>query len=318
MCDEDVNTSKSARIYAWLRAEFDTGRIVPGDRLPSEKELGERFGAARPAVRQALARLIHEGLAESVRGVGSFRREPRPNASRDAALVLPSISSYIYPELAEAANTAFRARGLNTLFECTGGDVAVERSVLETLKARRPAAVVVSPIQRRLPGQGVLPGDPEVRGNLDLLKDLRASGVVVVLLDKELGEESFSSIVIDDYSSGAKAVDYLAAKGHRNIAVAWRPGHAPFEGRRRGALDRLSARGLPAGPENELRVEGKGPAAPAEAAARFFSAGNAPHGVLLRERRAGFLPRASSWPRGASAYRRTCRCWASTIPRRRA
>ncbi|MFA6504870.1 MAG: substrate-binding domain-containing protein [Treponemataceae bacterium] len=271
MSVDDVSTSKSARIYAWLRGEFEAERISAGDKLPSENELGLSFKASRPAVRQAVVRLIHEGLVETVRGVGSFRRKTLPAQSRDVALVLPSVTSYIYPELAEAANTAFRERGFNTLFDCTGGDSTVERAVLENLRARRPAGVVVSPIQRRFPDAEREADDPaDLRGNLDLLKDLRAAGIFVVLLDNELGDDSFSSIIMDDIAGGAKAVDHLWSMGHRKIAVAWRPGHAPFEARRRGALDRLAVLGGTVGPAAELRVDGKGVERVEAAVARFI------------------------------------------------
>ena len=49
------------------RAMYD-GRLASGDKLPSERELGKRFGASRVAVREALRALEHRGLLEVRQG----------------------------------------------------------------------------------------------------------------------------------------------------------------------------------------------------------------------------------------------------------
>ncbi len=52
--------------------EIRTGRLKPGERLPSEKGLGERFGAGRSSVREALNILSGQGLVRVQAGRGSF------------------------------------------------------------------------------------------------------------------------------------------------------------------------------------------------------------------------------------------------------
>lgn len=49
-------------------------RLVPGDKLPSERELSSMFGVGRSAVRQALAVLNTKGLIEVRVGDGSYAR----------------------------------------------------------------------------------------------------------------------------------------------------------------------------------------------------------------------------------------------------
>jgi GntR family transcriptional regulator len=51
-----------------LRAEIRDRSIAPGDTLPSEAELRERFGVSRSVVRQALATLEDEGTIRRTRG----------------------------------------------------------------------------------------------------------------------------------------------------------------------------------------------------------------------------------------------------------
>src|SRR4051794_21866188 len=55
-----------------------TGRLVPGQRLPNERELGEMFGVSRNSVREALRQLEMLTLVERRRGDGTYVRELDP------------------------------------------------------------------------------------------------------------------------------------------------------------------------------------------------------------------------------------------------
>lgn len=60
-----------------LRQEIASGRLAPGDRLPSESQLIARYGKSRVTVRRALALLVTEGLVVADHGRGWFvRRRP--------------------------------------------------------------------------------------------------------------------------------------------------------------------------------------------------------------------------------------------------
>jgi DNA-binding FadR family transcriptional regulator len=65
-------------VFDQLAAEVVKGVIRPGEPLPSERRLAEVLGVSRPAVREALQRLVHAGLVEVRQGdattVRDFRR----------------------------------------------------------------------------------------------------------------------------------------------------------------------------------------------------------------------------------------------------
>ncbi len=48
------------------------GILRPGERLPSERELSDRFGVSRPSLREAIASLQADGLLTSKAGAGIF------------------------------------------------------------------------------------------------------------------------------------------------------------------------------------------------------------------------------------------------------
>lgn len=69
---------------ASLRAAILTRKFAPGDRLPSQAELSQRYGVARMTIQQALRILKHDGLVTSRQGSGTYVRErtARPGGLR--------------------------------------------------------------------------------------------------------------------------------------------------------------------------------------------------------------------------------------------
>jgi GntR family transcriptional regulator len=67
----------SRRIAEELRAEIEAGRLSPGDKLPSERALAERYGTARNTAREAIRLLAERGLVTARQGRGVFVREPQ-------------------------------------------------------------------------------------------------------------------------------------------------------------------------------------------------------------------------------------------------
>jgi GntR family transcriptional regulator len=60
------------RLRDALVDSFRTSGMKPGDRVPSEPEIAERFGVGRSTVREALKLLEYEGLVQVRPGLGRF------------------------------------------------------------------------------------------------------------------------------------------------------------------------------------------------------------------------------------------------------
>ena len=55
-----------------LQRRIARGDLKPGERLPTEKALGDAFGVSRAVVREAIARLKADGLIDTRQGSGAF------------------------------------------------------------------------------------------------------------------------------------------------------------------------------------------------------------------------------------------------------
>jgi GntR family transcriptional regulator len=68
----DRFTPLYARIEGRLRERISSGELKPGARLPSETELARDYRTTRVTVRQAMAKLLYDGLIVRQKGRGSF------------------------------------------------------------------------------------------------------------------------------------------------------------------------------------------------------------------------------------------------------
>jgi GntR family transcriptional regulator len=68
----DVALTLSGQLREAIRSQIHMGHLKTGDRLPSESELGKRYGVSRITVRQAMSDLASEGLIVRRQGKGSF------------------------------------------------------------------------------------------------------------------------------------------------------------------------------------------------------------------------------------------------------
>jgi len=64
------------QVYLDLRSALDAGEWRPGDRLPTERELADRYGCSLITVRRALGDLAREERLQRTRGRGTIVIQP--------------------------------------------------------------------------------------------------------------------------------------------------------------------------------------------------------------------------------------------------
>lgn len=68
----DLPAFVADEVRHWIAA----GKLAPGSKVPTERELGEMYQVSRIVVREAISRLRHEGLVVSQQGKGVFVASP--------------------------------------------------------------------------------------------------------------------------------------------------------------------------------------------------------------------------------------------------
>lgn len=120
-----------AGILAYLRDR----RLQPGDRLPSERDLAERLGVGRNAVREALATLVTLRIVESRPNSGIYLRHVERESSFEALVMLTDMGAVPTPvEVAETMEVRGHLEVLAAGLACqrrTEADLARMEAVLQ-------------------------------------------------------------------------------------------------------------------------------------------------------------------------------------------
>src|SRR5665647_336075 len=73
-------------IIEQLVEQIRDGRLQPGNKLPSERQLIAMLGVSRSSVRESLQGIAAMGLVEIRQGEGTFVKEIKPNLGIDAPI----------------------------------------------------------------------------------------------------------------------------------------------------------------------------------------------------------------------------------------
>lgn len=251
-------------IEAWIRNRIDEGVLIPGEKLPSESQLCAQFGVSRNVVRQSIHNLTHEGIVESIKGVGTFcrTRVPASAFSTNIGLVEFFIGSYIYPEVIRGCYNTLSRKGFALLLNQSEYNLEQERAILQDLRKKKVGGIIIAPIYGA--------GD---RSNALLLEEIQDDGIAVVLCDDYFPGRNFSSVTLDYQGCGAEAAAHLWKKGHRKIGIFYQKDFLVKANRMKGVLEYLGRQEAPVRDAWIVGFNGQGPASEGPAAAERFLRG---------------------------------------------
>ena len=87
---------RTSRLYEQIVEQLEDsilkGVLKPGDQLPPERDLAQRFGVSRTAVREAVKALREKGLVEAYTGRGTFVTNGTSQAIRQSLNLIVKIS----------------------------------------------------------------------------------------------------------------------------------------------------------------------------------------------------------------------------------
>lgn len=126
-------TLQTSRLYEQIVQQIEEtilrGELKPGDQLPAEREMAQRFGVSRTAVREAVKVLREKGLVEALSGRGTFITDGTSQAIRqslglimkigqpDGSTHLAEVREILEPEIAALAATRIEEQHLATMRE---------------------------------------------------------------------------------------------------------------------------------------------------------------------------------------------------------
>lgn len=64
-----------SKVASYINREISSGRLKPGEQMPTENDLAARLGVSRNVVREAISQLRADGIVRARQGVGAFVME---------------------------------------------------------------------------------------------------------------------------------------------------------------------------------------------------------------------------------------------------
>jgi GntR family transcriptional regulator, transcriptional repressor for pyruvate dehydrogenase complex len=124
---------RTSRLYEQIVQQIEEsilkGALKPGDQLPAERDLAQRFGVSRTAVREAVKALREKGLVEAYSGRGTFITDGTSHAVRqsldlmvkigqpEGSTHLAEVRAILEPEIAALAASRAQESDLATMRE---------------------------------------------------------------------------------------------------------------------------------------------------------------------------------------------------------
>lgn len=184
--------------------------IQIGMKLPTERELEQRYGVSRPTVSKAIAALAAEGWVTKRQGSGIYVAAVRKDAPRHKqqqpriGYITTSFRGVLAHRVFEGLERICWQHGYAVEAAITGGDMATERQKLAMMVSQGVQGVVMYPSGRRR-------GEREYLGG-------EFSDFPIVVVDLYQPGMRRPHFLFDNYEAGRQMTEYLLRMGRREIA----------------------------------------------------------------------------------------------------
>jgi DNA-binding LacI/PurR family transcriptional regulator len=217
-----MSPSLSSTLAARILADcIQNGQVRPGDRLPTVRDLQQRYGASKATIAHSLGILEAQGWVVKRHGKGCYVRNPsaaRPErGARTLGLVMPNAAQAGLAEqriispaemmmhIYQGVERACRANGFHVLMAASNWDYESEHSEVRRMMEAGCEGVVLYPV---------------VRMHMQLHDDyLRTDfqGFPVVLIDIAYPEQERAQVIFDNQRAGYEMTRRLIDEGHKRI-----------------------------------------------------------------------------------------------------
>lgn len=202
-------------IYRQVRNDIQemirTGLLRSGGLVPGERELAEKFGAARGTIRQAIDCLVREGTLIRLGRKGTIVSPAAPSGTgtQTWGVVIP-ILHYFYQMLLVYIEIDARSHGVGIQLACTYNDVDLEREQIWRMIEAGAKGILVAP---------AWPGKRTCE-SMEYLANLPVPVVIVDHWGADLPLTGIDCVLSDRFSGAYQATVHLIRHGHRKIVIA--------------------------------------------------------------------------------------------------
>ncbi|MFN8593109.1 MAG: GntR family transcriptional regulator [Thermomicrobiales bacterium] len=218
-----------------IQGDIAEGRLKPGDMLPSEKILCDRYGVSSITVRRALRDLVHAGLIYRENGVGTFVAQPTRHYS--VALIFCGFSEHGWRQ---------DSHMFGALIGSVGQAIWERGATLSVSNVASPEVLIdaIRQIAENSSFDGLL-----IRADVDLpaavALSLTSLGVPYVLIKKKAVDVAVNTVWMDNRAHACMACEHLLGLGHRRVGlVSGAPESRATQDRILGYGDAYAAFGL--------------------------------------------------------------------------
>ncbi len=225
------NMPKYFALMEELRRSMISGRIKPGQKLPSENELSESYGISRHTVRKALSILINDGYIVAEHGRGTYCSERFKNnaTSKNIAVITTYISDYIFPRLIQGIDKVLTNKGYSIILKNTMNSQRNEARCLEDIMTKNIDGLIIEPSKSEVYSK-----------NLSYYENLDKLGIPYVFIQGTyMGLKKKPNITMDDAKGGFILTEYLLKLGHKNIVGIFKIDDVQGRNRHKGYVQAL-------------------------------------------------------------------------------
>lgn len=256
-----------------LKEKIISGRIQPGEKLPSENQFTVQYSLSRHTVRKALSLLEQEGYIEACHGKGTFCSEKMRHMkkSRNIAVVTTYISDYIFPRLIQGMDNVLSEQGYSIILKNTGNSRQKEEKCLEELLQKDIDGLIIEPSKSQLSCR-----HPGLYENLEKyqIPYIFIQGIYTEMKDKP-------HILMDDTRGGYLVTKYLLEQGHRRITGFFKADDIQGIQRHKGYVRALQEAGIPYDPDLVVWFHTEDRRSkPSMMVKEMVKTGSLPHGIV--------------------------------------
>jgi GntR family transcriptional regulator, arabinose operon transcriptional repressor len=209
-------------IYEELLAEIQSGVYKPGERLPSEAILCERFHASRITVAKAFQSLQRENLVTRRPGSGTYVEKPAQKSSRQFGVLIPDfgitdIFEPIYQGILHSPVGRPHSLTWGSSADGAHNKVQAAEYLSQQFVAQQVSGVFFAPTEYSKTSD---------ESNRRMISVLERAGVPVVLLDRDFEHyperSNYDLVGIDNQRAGYILTRHLLQAGAKRIVFAMR------------------------------------------------------------------------------------------------